>query len=29
MRTALPRGISTIRKALDDVLKEAKGLMQG
>jgi hypothetical protein len=29
MRTALPKGISATRKALDEVLKEAKGVMQG
>ena len=29
MRASLPKGISATRKALDKVLKEAKGLMQG
>lgn len=29
MRAALPKGINATRRALDDVLKEAKGLMQG
>ena len=28
MRASLPKGISATRKALDEVLKEAKGLMQ-